>query len=477
MDKIWKGRIQKNTDRLVEGYTNSLDLDKKLYLYDIMGSMAYLGGLKSIGIVDKVTSDKILDGLEKVKYYIETHSVSGYEDIHSLVENKLIEYAGPEAKKIHTGRSRNDQVVVDERMYAKDASYTLVTNLVKLQKSLVDLAQKEKDCIIAAYTHLQIAQPVLAAHYLLSFFEKFSRDIEGFSNCFNASDSLPLGAAACTGSGFALDRELMASLLKFSKQDPNSMDTVSNRDFILDIIYCCSKTMLHLSQISEDFVVYSSHEFSLIEIDEAFCTGSSIMPQKKNPDLLELTRARSAVVAGNLTQALMLLKGLPSTYNRDLQEDKEILFSAVERTCSSIAVFTRLLENIKFKPLGERIKGTFIQATDVADYLVKKGASFRDSHNIVGKLVGHCIQNNKDLNELSLKELKEFSPYFDKYYYDSIDIGNCIDSKKVDCGTSRKSVLKNLARAQEKLEGWKDEAEKLKEKIPQYEKLKRELNL
>jgi len=474
MNKIWKGRIQKDTDKLVDQFTGSLDVDQKLYLYDIMGSMAHLAGLKSIGIVDQNTFEKLLDGLDKVKQYIEAHALSGYEDIHSLVESKLIEIVGEEAKKIHTARSRNDQVVTDERMYAKQVVYGLIGGLIKLQKNIIGLAEKQKDCIIAAYTHLQMAQPVLVSHYLLSFFVKFSRDMDCFFNCFYSADSLPLGAAACTGSGYSLDRDLVASLLKFSKKDSNSMDTVSSRDFMLDIIYCCSKVMLHLSRISEDLIIYASQEFSYVEIDDAFCTGSSIMPQKKNPDILELIRGKSAIVTGSLTQMMILLKGLPSTYNRDLQEDKNIFFSAIEQTTACMEVFAKLLENIKFKPIS-KIEGNFVQATDIADYLVKKGESFRNSHNIIGRLVGYCAKNSRDLADLSMEELKKFSPYFGQDYYSCISIDSCIDSKKVDCGTSRQSVELNLKKAKEAIKNWELKVTRLKEKIPEYDKLKQEI--
>ncbi len=460
---------------MVEHFTSSLDVDQKLYLYDIMGSMAHLAGLKSIGVISQNTFEKLLQGLDEVKGFIETQNISGFEDIHSLVENKLIDFAGKEGKRIHTARSRNDQIVTDERMYVKEAAYRLISALINVEENIVFLAAKHTDCIIAAYTHLQMAQPVLVAHYLLSYYQKFSRDMEGFFNCFDGADSLPLGAAACVGSGYPLDRELVAELLKFSKTDTNSMDTVSSRDFILDIIYSCAKAMLHLSNICEDFIIYASQEFSLIEIDDAYCTGSSIMPQKKNPDLLELIRAKSALVNGNLAQMLMLLKGLPSTYNRDLQEDKKILFSALGQTYASMELFSELLKNVEFKPIDKKVEGSFIQATDIADYLVKKGESFRNSHNIVGRLVGYCIANGKDLKDVSIEELKGFSPYFGKDYYDCINILSCIDSKKVDCGTSSSSVGANLKQAEKDIDVWKNRAGKLKKRIPEYEKMKKKL--
>ncbi len=475
MNKIWKGRIQKDTDKLVDDFTGSLHLDQQLYLYDIMGSMAHAAGLKSIGVLDQEPFEKILEGLDLVKKDLEKKPPSGYEDIHSFIESRLVDFAGEAGKKIHTARSRNDQVVTDERMYVKQSAYDLITGVIALQENMVALAEKQKGCIIAAYTHLQMAQPVLAAHYLLSFFAKFSRDLKGFFSCFDAADSLPLGSAACVGSGYALDRDLVASLLKFSQKDANSMDAVSSRDFMLDMVYCCAKAMLHLSQISEDFIIYASQEFSQIAIDDAFCTGSSIMPQKKNPDVLELVRAKSALVAGNLTQMMMLLKGLPSTYNRDLQEDKTILFAAVGQTGACMQVFAKLLDHMAFKPVDEKIKGSFIQATDIADYLVGKGVSFRDSHQIVGRLVGYCHKNNKDLQEASLAELNRFSPHFDQDYYSCLKLGACIDSKKVDCGTGTKSVEQNLKKAKQDIKTWKLQADGLKQKLPQYQELKEAL--
>jgi len=471
MDKIWKGRIQKKTHELVDKFTGSLDIDKDLYIYDIMGSMAHAAGLNSAGIIDDATFAKLVQGLDEVKQSIEKGPLSGFEDIHSLVESRLIEKVGEAGKKIHTGRSRNDQVVTDERLYAKQAIVQLLEGLIDLQSSLLNLAEKNINTVIPAYTHLQKAQPVLAAHYLLSFFTKFTRDLDSLAGCFKACDSLPLGAAACVGSGYKLDRKLIAKLLKFSALDYNSLDTVSSRDFMLDIIYACSKVMLHLSRISEDFIIYASQEFSYIEIDDAFCTGSSIMPQKKNPDVLELIRGKSAVVMGNLNQLMMLLKGLPMAYNRDLQEDKGILFEAVGHTAKSIEIFAALLQNMEFKPAEDKLKGSFMQATDIADYLVAKGESFRNSHNIVGRLVAYCVEKGIDFDQLTPQELQEFSPYFTDDFYQVINIESCIDSKKVDCGTSRSSVEKNIKDAGETLHAKSSLLVNLKQKLINYEQL------
>lgn len=473
MSKIWEGRIQKPTDELVERFSSSLEVDKNLYIYDIIGSIGHLTGLKKAGIIDNSQLKKIAKGLDKVKQKIEGGMVSGYEDIHSLVESELIKEIGEIGKKIHAGRSRNDQVVLDEKLFLKDAIINLLHSLINLQKNLYSLANKEMDTIFIAYTHLQKAQPVLASHYLLSFFEKFGRDIESLEDNFESNDFLPLGAAACTGTGYDIDYRSVAEVLKFKNRGKNSMDIVGSRDFMLDFVFSCSKIMLHLSRISEDLIIYSSQEFSYIEIDESFCTGSSIMPQKKNPDVLELIRGKSSVVAGNLGQLFMLLKGLPSTYNRDLQEDKPILFSAYWQTLDCVNVFSKLVKNIRFNQdkITEKIKEGFMEATDVADYLAKKGESFRKSHNIVGKIVKYCIQNNIKFEDIKLDKLKQYSKYFDSDFYKIIDTAACINSKTVECGTAQKSVKANLEQCIKRIDNWEKKLKNLEGRIPTYEEL------
>jgi len=478
MSKIWTGRIGKRTDKAVEEFTASISIDKKLYLYDITGTAAHVIGLNKIGIVSDAELKKIIAGLEKVKKKMELKEVKdidNYEDIHSLVENELAGVIGKTAEKIHTGRSRNDQIVLDEKLFLKDALAGIISKIIFLQKNIIELADKEIDLVIPAYTHLQKAQPVLLSHYLLSFFERFKRDINKFYEIFELNDCLPLGAAACTGSGYKIDRKFLKKILKFKYSDSNSMDIVASRDSLLDFIYCCSLVMVHLSRFCEDLIIYSSSEFSYIDIDEAFCTGSSIMPQKKNPDILELTRGKSSIVIGNLMQILMLLKGLPTTYNRDIQEDKKVLFSAYEETYGSIEIFSKLLKKIKFNPLviEDSLKKGFLEATDIADYLVKKGENFRKSHNIVGRIVKYCIENGIQSKDLTLKELNKYSPYFGKDFYEKIKIKSCINSKDVDCGTNKKQVAVKIESAKSAIKDWEGKLEGLYSRMPDFEELVR----
>jgi argininosuccinate lyase len=327
MDKIWSGRINSGTNKIADDFTFSLDVDIRLYVQDIMGSIAYAAGLKKIGIISKDELNKIINGLVKIKGKIEENKFdkNSYEDIHSLVEYELKNEIGESAGKIHTGRSRNDQIVLDEKIYLKNAIISILESLILLESGILKSAEKNIDVIFPAYTHMQKAQPVLFSHYLMSFFEKFYRDICKLIQNFEDCDFLPLGSGACTGSGYEIDRKYLSILLKFKDQGKNSMDEVSNRDYFQDFIYSLSCIMLHLSRFCEDLIIYNTNEFSFIELADEFCTGSSIMPQKKNPDILELIRGKSAIVVGNLMQFEVLQKSLPSSYNRDLQEDKGIV--------------------------------------------------------------------------------------------------------------------------------------------------------
>lgn len=474
-NKLWKGRINKNTEKEAEEFTSSIEVDINLYSYDIEGTAAYAAGLCKIGIIKDSELKKIFSGLKKIKKKIEEGSiaVSEYEDIHSLMENELLKVIGDTAFKIHTGRSRNDQVVLDEKLLLKDIIISTINKLVSLQENILKIANNSLDIIIPAYTHLQGAQPVLFSHYMLSYFYKFDRDIDSLFYNFESCDSLPLGAAACTGSGYELDRELLKKLLKFKSSDPNSMDTVGNRDFIIDFLFACSKVMLHLSRFCEDLIIYNSREFSLIEIDESLCTGSSIMPQKKNPDILELIRGKSALVTGNLLQLMMLVKGLPSTYNRDLQEDKKILFNACKETLSSIDIFSKLIGNIKLKSpeIKESLKEGFLEATDIADYLVKRGESFRNAHNIVGKIIRYCIEKKITFRDLEMDKLKKYSSYFSDDVYDYANISASISHKKVDCGTEESKVIYRLNSAEKKIKDKKRKTKDLIKRIPSLEEI------
>ena len=475
-NKIWKGRIKKDMDKLAENFTFSIGLDKELYLYDITGTAAYAVGLWKTGIINKGELKTIINGLEKVKQNIENNKIDIeiYEDIHSLIENELAGGIGEVALKIHTGRSRNDQVVLDEKLFLKETIIDVLGEIIVLQENILKWAKNTLDVIIPAYTHMQKAQPALFAHYLMSYFQKFERDKESFFNNFESCDSLPLGAAACTGSGYAIDRELLKKLLKFKNLDSNSMDTAGSRDFIMDFLFSCSKIMIHLSRFCEDLIIYNSSEFSFINIEESFCTGSSIMPQKKNPDILELIRGKSSIVMGNLFQMMVLIKGLPSTYNRDLQEDKKILFSACNEVLPSINIFSRLIENIKLNKseINKTLKEGFLEATDIADYLVKKGESFRKAHNITGEIIKFCIDKKISFKDLKLEELKKYSPYFEDDVYSYTDIYSCISNKEVDCGTAKKQVILSIKRAEEKIKTDKQNLKIIASRVPVFEEIK-----
>ena len=475
MSKIWEGRIKKATNSQVEDFTYSIAIDRSLYLHDIAGTAAYVIGLEKIGVLEEEELKKIIAGLVQLKQKLEKDNIAvgEYEDIHSLVESELHELIGEPALKIHTGRSRNDQVVLDEKLFCKDIIVALMGNLLKLLMKLYYIAEEQIDTLFPAYTHLQKAQPVSLAHYILSFFEKFSRDFARLKNNFEGCDEMPLGAAACAGSGYKIDRKLLAKLLRFKDVAANSMDIVGSRDFMIDLVHTCSMIMLHLSRFSEDLIIYNSDEFSYIDIEESYCTGSSIMPQKKNPDLLELIRGKSSIVIGNLVQILILLKALPSTYNRDLQEDKKILFDAVGETASSISIFTSILSKISFNSenIRKKLESGFPEATDMADYLVKKGESFRNSHHITGSIVRHCIDNDKMTRDLSLEELKKYSPLFEEDIFEKLKIGSCLKARDVDCGTSKKHIAARLKKVQKLITSYEADIEKFHKRTVDLESI------
>lgn len=475
MYKTWKGRIQKKTDSMVEAFTDSLGQDCVLYKSDIIGNVAYIKALNKSGIMSDVESKRLIAELKQIKVDIEQEKISleGFEDIHSLVEGLLVERAGDTAKKIHTGRSRNDQVVLDMRLTAKEYLVRYMESMAGLINTLIDNAKAMLGLAMPSYTHLQKGQPVLVSHYLMSYATKFFRDIEFSFTVFENSDSMPLGSGASVGSSYDIDRHYLADILRFAKIDGNSMDAVSSRDYLLDFVYLLSRTMIHLSRLSEDLIIFVSQEFSYFDIDDSFCTGSSIMPQKKNPDVLELIRGRSALVIGNMTQMMALLKSLPMTYNRDLQEDKKIFFSAYAESISSIDMMSALLRNIR--PVEERLysslKGAYLEATDIADYLVKKGESFRNAHNIAGRIVGHCINIGKDFKDIDLGVLKEYSERFEDDFYHAIETGQCIDSKKTDCGTSLEQVKKSIGRYSDRIKNTEKRISALGDRLARFEEL------
>jgi argininosuccinate lyase len=413
--------------------------------------------------------------MKEIKDEIESGKVNydGYEDIHSLIELELEKKLPRVAGKIHTGRSRNDQIVTDELLFLKSAIAETMDRIVRLLDSLADKAEKNFDLVFPAYTHMQKAQPVMVAHYLLSYCEKFLRSAGKLAANFESCDFLPLGSGACSGSGYPINRELLAKILKFGNLSSNSMDAVSSREYIMDYIYSCTVIMQNLSRFCEDLIIFNTQEFSYIEISDAFCTGSSIMPQKKNPDILELIRGKSALVAGNLMQILTLMKGLPLVYNSDMQEDKKILFDAIRETNSSIEIFTEFLGNMEFNrgKLLQSCKTGFMDATDAADYLVRKGMAFREAHNTVGRIVAYCIDNDITLSETGLQILKQYSQLFEEDFYGSIEIGSCIDAKVTGCGTSRESVRKNLHDTKSGLKKLYEKLDFLNSRIPDFDNI------
>jgi argininosuccinate lyase len=449
-EKPWSGRFSEPTDRQVEAFTTSIHYDRRLYRYDIEGSIAHSKMLAKQGIISPKEARKIVSGLREILAEIETGSFPFHnddEDIHMAIEKSLIERIGEAGGKLHTGRSRNDQVVLDIRLYLRDEIGRLLTHIASLKGAFLALAKKECGVILPGYTHLQKAQPVLLSHYLLAFWEMLDRDENRFHECLKRVNCMPLGAAALAGTGLPIDRRQVARSLGFPEVTRNSMDTVSDRDFIAEFIFDASLVMMHMSRFCEDLILWSTDEFGYVEIADAFTTGSSIMPQKKNPDVAELIRGKTGRVYGHLMAILTILKGLPMTYNRDLQEDKEPLFDAVDTVQASINVLSAMLERLTFK--RDRMEagagGGFSTATDVAEYLVIKGVPFREAHGIVGKLVAYCIQQNRALIGLTLKEFRRFYPGFGKDVFNCLTVRQSVNARKSIGGTAEEAVRKRIA--------------------------------
>ena len=433
--KLWGGRFNLSTNKKVEKFTSSIDVDKELYKKDIQGSIAHVKMLENQKIIKSSDASKIIKNLNKIEKEIEQHKFKfdhSLEDIHMNIESNLIKKIGDIGKQVHTARSRNDQVVTDLRMYTKDNIEVINFLIIKLIKSLIQKSEKNIEVIIPFYTHLQKAQPILASHLINAYIEMFLRDLERFKNTFNLLDVNPLGSCAGAGTSFNIDRKFTAKNLGFKYVSRNSLDSVSDRDFVADSIYACSLLMTHFSRFCEDLIIWNSFEFGFIEIGDDFTTGSSIMPQKKNPDILELIRGKCGSVYGNLNNIMVNLKGLPSSYNRDLQEDKEPLFSSFKTCQDSIEIFTDLINSIKFnkKRINSNLESGFITATDLADYLVNKGYPFRDAHKITGNIVSLCEKNQTTLNELNINEYIKFSKKIEDDVYKHVNIKHSVESKK-----------------------------------------------
>jgi len=455
-----RGRFQKAADKLAAEYTASVSFDWRLYPYDIAGSIAHAKMLAKQGIISKKEAETITKGLAAIRGEIEQGKFEfkpELEDIHMNIEARLIEKVGEVGGKLHTARSRNDQVALDMRLFTKDAMSDTLLSLKKFQQALISLAEANKDVVMPGYTHLQRAQPVLLAHHLLAYFEMLQRDIARFSDCLKRTDVMPLGSGAIAGVAYDIDREFLAKELGFSQLSRNSMDAVSDRDFIVEYEAAASICMMHLSRLAEEIILWSSSEFDFIELDEAYATGSSIMPQKKNPDIAELVRGKTGRVYGRLMALLVTMKALPLSYNRDMQEDKEGFFDSVDTLLSSLEVFTGMVDTLRVKPenTGQAARQGYILATDLADYLVKKGEVFRTAHGIVGRLVSYAAKEGKSLDKLKLVEYKNFSPLFGDDVY-SITVESALAARDNIGGTAPKQVEKALSHAKDIVKGNKE---------------------
>lgn len=450
MEKLWGGRFQKETSSLMDEFNSSIGFDYKLYHYDIMGSKAHTKMLANQGIISEQDMDMILDGLDKIENEISTgcfeFSIKN-EDIHMNIEAALIEKIGEVGKKLHTARSRNDQVALDTKLYARDQAIILMDLLKKWIGTLTNLAEDNLDTVMPGYTHLQRAQPVTFAHVMMAYVEMAKRDYYKLELWLKIHNTMPLGSGALAGTTFPIDREYVASQLGFEEVTMNSLDGVSDRDFSLDLIYYASTGMMHLSRMCEELVIWSSQEFSFVEFDDAYSTGSSMMPQKKNPDIAELVRGKTGRVYGDLIGLLTTMKGLPLAYNKDMQEDKEGLFDAVETWSMSLAIMIEAVGTLKInedKMLRAANKG-FVNATDLADYLVTKGVAFRDAHRIAGEIIFDCISKVCELGDLSLEEYNKYSSVIDDDIYGEISITRCIEKRNVIGGPAIQQVKKHIS--------------------------------
>ena len=447
--KLWKGRFSKEATSSSDEFNASIPFDQRLYEEDITGSIAHARMLGKQGIISADEADLIIKTLGEILEDIEAgkieFTIEG-EDIHMSIESILTERIGQTGKKLHTGRSRNDQVAVDFRMYLRKETAEIDGKLEELLKTLKELAEQHQQTIMPGYTHLQRAQPVTLAYHLLAYYQMFARDRERFADGLKRINRLPLGSGALAGTTYNTDRQYLADELGFDSVLPNGMDAVADRDFAIEFLSACSVCIMHLSRFCEELILWSSVEFGFVEIDDAYATGSSIMPQKKNPDMAELIRGKSGRVYGDLMALLTVCKGLPMAYNKDLQEDKEPVFDAVDTLKSSIGIFTEMISTMSVRKdsMAQAAKYGYMNATDAADYLVGKGIPFRDCHEIIGKMVLYAIGEGKALDELTMEEFKSFSNAFAEDIYDAIAIENCIKAKKSEGSTSFESVAKQL---------------------------------
>ncbi|MCR4944460.1 MAG: argininosuccinate lyase [Clostridium sp.] len=443
--KLWGGRFKKGTDDLVNDFNSSIRVDKRMYEEDIEGSLAHVKMLGAQGIIPMESSKKIAAGLEEILTRMQNGVIEidpSSEDIHSFTEGILTYYIGDCGKKLHTGRSRNDQVTLDLRMYLKKAQLGIIENILELEEVLLDKSKENVSTIMPGYTHMQKAQPITLAHHLLAYAEMFKRDVGRLQDAYKRTDEMPLGSGALATSTYPIDREFVARELGFSKVTLNSLDSVSDRDYVIETLSAISMIMMHLSRFSEEIILWCTNEFKFIELDDGYSTGSSIMPQKKNPDVAELIRGKTGRVYGDLMALLTVMKGIPLAYNKDMQEDKESVFDAIDTVNLALKTFSGMISTMKVNKdsMKKGASGGFTNATDLADYLVKKGEAFRNAHGIVGEIVLYCIQENKHIEDLSLEKMREFSPIFEEDVYEAIDLYTCVEERKVFGGPSSKSV-------------------------------------
>ncbi len=458
MKKLWEGRFNKETDKLLEQFNASINFDKRMYDEDIAGSIAHSRMLAKQGIITADEQKEIENGLLQIKNEIESGNFIfkiSDEDIHMAIEKRLTEIIGSTAGKLHTARSRNDQVALDIRLYVRKETGNIRNLLLNLETVILNLAKKYKDIIIPGYTHLQRAQPILFSHHLMAYFQMFRRDISRIDDFLERIDEMPLGAGALAGTTFNLDRDFVAKELGFSRPTENSLDSVSDRDFIIELAMIISVISMHLSRFSEEIIIWCTSEFSFITLDDAYSTGSSIMPQKKNPDIAELVRGKTGRIYGNLMGILTTMKALPLAYNKDMQEDKEGIFDSIDNIKISIEIFYLMLDTITVnqKKIIESMKSGFLNATDVADYLAKHGVPFRQAHKITGEIVSYCEKENITLEEMSLEDFRKFSENFQEDILTEITIKNCINKRNSYGGTSISNVEIQIENGEEYLKG------------------------
>jgi len=454
--KLWGGRFGKATDGLVDDFHSSISFDQRLYEEDIAGSIAHATMLGEQSIIPKEDAEKIVEGLRGILADAREGKIAwrqDAEDIHMNVEALLTERIGDAGKRLHTGRSRNDQVALDTRMYARKACDETVDMLRDLVTVLLDIAQRNLHTIMPGYTHLQKAQPITLAHHMMAYVQMFLRDRDRFLRAREAADVMVLGSGALAGTTYPLDRARVADLLGFSAVSENSLDGVADRDYLLDYLSAASICMMHLSRFCEELILWNTNEFRFVEMDDAFATGSSIMPQKKNPDVAELIRGKTGRVYGHLMALLTVMKGLPLAYNKDMQEDKEAFFDARDTLVKALTVFTAMLRTVTFRKdvMEKGASGGFTNATDCADYLVKKGVPFRDAHRVVGQLVAHCLNEDKALLDLSLEELRSFHPAFDRDVFEDLSMIACVEKRKIPGAPAPDMVQAAIDSARKKL--------------------------